>query len=243
MFRSRLARRMLFLSSLWGALSCDRDPEPAPPAAASSAKPLCANGPLDAPRAESQPAERLLRDQQYAEARKAFDVLLARYPESANLLVWRGDADLNDEEKDYLGAAERALGFYRRARELDAKGCLLSEIGAYYASLHSAFAYLRRDDPAQALQELGKLLQAHPDSAEVHYHLARAECLQKHLGECHAHFKKTLELAHARARPKFQRTHYAVADWIRRSETQSELGPLRADPRYGALVKAMISEP
>ncbi len=221
---------------------CDRDPEPGP-APKASAPARCVGGPIDPPRAESQPAERLLRDQQYAEARKAFDALIAKYPESSNLLVWRGDADLNDEDKDYTGSADRALGFYGRARELDQSGCTLSEIGRYYASLHSAFAHLRRDDAAHALGELRSLADAYPDSAEIQYNLARTQCMQKKVSECYTHFEKTLELARARTRPKFQRTHYAVADWIRRSETQSELGPLRSDARYTALVKRMISEP
>jgi len=221
---------------------CDRDSEPAPPAPASAAPRPCAAGAVEPPRAESKPAERLLRDQRYAEARQAFDALIAKYPESADLLVWRGDADLNDD-KDYMGSAERALGFYRRARALDQRGCQLSEIGRYYASLHSAFAHLRKDDAAQALSELLPLAQAYDESAEIQYNLARAECMRKKVSECYAHFEKTLELARARLRPKFQRTHYAVADWIRRSETQSELGPLRSDARYTALVKRMISEP
>jgi len=242
MFRSRLWLRKA-PAAAWLLLACERDPAPAPAAQVSAAPVQCAGGPVDPPRAESQPAERLLRKQQYAEARKAFDNLVAKYPESSNLLVWRGDADLNDEEKDYVGSADRALVFYRRARDLDRSGCRLSEIGRYYAALHSAFAHLRRDDAKQALSELDSLAATYPDSAEIQYNLSRAWCLQEKVGECYTHFAKTLELARARTRPKFQRTHYAVADWIRRSETQSELAPLRSDPRYKALVKRMISEP
>jgi tetratricopeptide (TPR) repeat protein len=242
MFRARLARRIALVLALLGS-GCDRDAEPGTTGAAPAPPPRCANGAVEPMRADTQPAERLLRDQHYPEARKAFDELIAKYPESANLLVWRGDADLNDEDKDYLGSAERALGFYQKARELDRSGCQLSEIGRYYAALHSAFAHLRRDDAGQALVELRALAETYADSAEIQYNLARAECLQKKVNECYAHFAKTLELARARTRPKFQRTHYAVADWIRRSETQSELGQLRSDARYTALVKQMISEP
>ncbi len=185
-------------------------------------------------------AERLLHEQSYTEARRAFDALLTRYPESADLLVWRGEADLDDEDKDYLGSADRALGFYARARSLDARGCRLSRAGAYYASLHSAFAYLRKDDAAQALRELSALERDFEGSAEVQYNLARAECLRSDIDRCYAHFEKTLELARARARPKFLRTHYSLADWIRRSETQSELGPLRSQERYRELVRRMV---
>jgi len=241
MFRYRL--RVFIAAACLVFAGCDRDPEPAAAPKPSAAPARCAGGPVDPPRAESQPAERLLRDQQYAEARAAFDGLALKYPESSNLLVWRGDADLNDEAKDYVGSAERALGFYKRARELDKSGCLLSEIGHYYLSLHSAFAHLRRDDAAKALAELVPLEQAYPDSAEIQYNLARTKCLAKDVGGCYAHFQKTLELARTRTRPKFQRTHYAVADWIRRSESQSELGALRGDARYTTLVKRMISEP
>lgn len=234
---------MTVFVAVLAAPACDRKADPAPAPKPSAAPPPCSHGAVDPPRAEAQPAERLLRDQQYAEARRAFDALIVRYPDSANLLVWRGDADLNDDQKDYIGSADRALAFYRKARELDASGCRLSEHGRYYASLHSAFAHLRRDDSARALTELEALASAYPDSAEVQYNLARAECLQNKVSECYAHFEKTLELARARARPKFQRTHYAVADWIRRSETQSELGPLRGDARYTRLVRAMSGEP
>ncbi len=194
---------------------------------------------MDPPRAEWRAAEHLLREQKYGDARRAFDALLVKYPESSDLLVSRGDADLNDEDKDYVGSADRALAFYARSRALDAQGCRLSRSGAYYVALHSAFAYLRKDDATQALRELSLLERDFADSAEVQYNLARAECLRNAPDKCFEHFERTLELAHARTRPKFLRTHYSLADWIRRSETQSEFGPLRSQPRYGELVRRM----
>jgi predicted Zn-dependent protease len=184
----------------------------------------------------------LVKEQKYSEARRSFDALLTKYPESSNLRVWRGDADLFDEKTDYLGSADRALSFYNEARKLDALGCKLSTPERYYGALHIAFTHLRKDDAAAAKSELHALEREYPESAEVQYNLARSECLAGDGDRCYRHFERTLSLARARSRPKFLRTHYSVADWIRRSETQSELGPLRKDQRYRALVKRMANE-
>jgi predicted Zn-dependent protease len=184
----------------------------------------------------------MVKEQKYAEARQSFDTLLAKYPESSNLRVWRGDADLFDEKADYLGSANRALAFYKDARRLDGLGCKLSAAERYYGALHIAFTHLRKDDAASAKNELHALELEYPESAEVQYNLARSECLAGDGDRCYLHFERALALAHARSRPKFLRTHYSVADWIRRSETQSELGALRKDPRYRALVKRMANE-
>jgi predicted Zn-dependent protease len=230
---------VLVALALW---ACERDSKPSPAGSGSASRPVCVAGPVEPQRAEAQPAERLLREQRYAESRAAFEALIQKYPESANLLVWRGDADLNDD-KDYLGSAERALAFYDRARALSGKGCHLSETGRYYVALHSSFAHLRRDDAKSALRELEGLAREYPESAEVRYNLARTECLKKQGDACYTRFQETLEVARARTRPKFLRTHYSVADWIRRSESQSEFEPLRSDARYSELVKRMLSEP
>jgi tetratricopeptide (TPR) repeat protein len=207
-----------------------------------TSRPCEAGYSVDPPRADARPAERLVKEQRYAEARKNFDELLTKYPESSNLRVWRGDADLFDEKDDYLGSAERALAFYKEARRLDELGCKLSPPERYYAALHITFTHLRKRDAAAANNELHALEREYPESAEVKYHLARAACLSGDKDLCYQHFERTLALAHARSRPKFLRTHYSVADWIRRSETQSELGPLRKDPRYRALVTRMANE-
>lgn len=216
---------------------------PKPPQPAPASQSCQAGYSVDPPRADARPAERLAREQRYAEARQRFDELLSRYPESSNLRVWRGDADLFDDKDDYIGSAERALTYYKEARRLDALGCKLSVPERYYAALHTAFVHLRRRDATSAKGELVELEREYPNSAEVQYHLARSECLTGERDRCYQHFERTLALAKARTRPKFLRTHYSVADWIRRSETQSEFGPLRKDPRYRALVKRLSDEP
>jgi tetratricopeptide (TPR) repeat protein len=233
------------LPPLFGLLAGCQDPPEGGPAQSQPApvsRPCQAGYSVDPPRADARPAERLVKEQKYSEARKSFDALLAKYPDSSNLRVWRGDADLFDEKADYLGSANRALAFYTEARKLDGLGCKLSAPERYYGALHIAFTHLRKGDAPSAKNELHALEREYPESAEVQYNLARSECLAGDGDRCYHHFEQALALAHARSRPKFLRTHYSVADWIRRSETQSELGPLRKDPRYRALVKRMANE-
>ena len=236
----------LGLGALFGLLGCERKPEPAPQASQSApvSRPCQGGHSVDPPRAEARPAERLVKQGRYPEARQSLGALLARYPESSNLRVWRGDADLFDNEdgKESVGSADRALVFYEEARKLDALGCALSAPERYYGTLHVALAHLRKDDAARAQRELAALERDYPESAEVQYTLARTACRGGDRDRCFGHFEQTLKLARARSRPRFLRTHYSVADWIRRSETQSELGPLRSDARYRELVKRMANE-
>jgi tetratricopeptide (TPR) repeat protein len=61
------------------------------------------------------------------------------------------------------------------------------------------------------------------------------------LDQCVRSFKEALASALRQERPRFLRTHRSAEDWIVRSRTQSEFGPLRATPRYETIVKDAIS--
>ncbi len=60
--------------------------------------------------------------------------------------------------------------------------------------------------------------------------------------QCVQNFEKSLEVAKSLRRPKFLRSHNSLDDWIRRSRTQSEFGPLRKDKRYAAIIKKMKAD-
>lgn len=220
--------------------------EPPPPAAEEPAPPPtpCPGGRSDdPPRAEIVEANRLFRNQKYAEARAAADKLIEAKPNSVTALALRGDATLFDDALGYEEAARQARTYYDRASAILAQGCRVPRRTEYYLHMGDAFAALRlaaRDGGTFDAAELKRSEEAlrlaekrWPQSAEVHYNLARVHCArQNELDACVQRFEQALEAAESLERPRFLRTHRSLEDWIVRSETQSEFTALRADPRY-----------
>ncbi len=192
-------------------------------------------------------AHRLFRAQQYPEARGLLDRLLELKPQSATALAARGDATLFDENLGYADAARAARDYYDRANALVAQGCGVSRRTEYYLHMGDAFAALRLApadggtfDAAELERAEAALRRAEerwPRSAEVLYNQARVQCARGHIDPCLERFSAALEAAGSLERPRFLRTHRSTEDWIVRSETQSELGALRGDPRYRAAIE------
>jgi len=107
----------------------------------------------------------------------------------------------------------------------------------------------------RALEFLALATAEFPTSAEVPYTEARARCalsqsthaeseIAAALTACQHKFADALRLAGQLQRPRFLRTHRSMQDWIVRSRTQSEFGPLRATPEYTRIVQeALESSP
>lgn len=228
-----------------------RKEEPPPPVEAKPATPPspCREGRSDdPPRADLVEAQRSFRAQKYAEARAALDEMLQAKPNSATALALRGDATLFDESLGYEAAAKEARGYYERASKILEQGCRVSRRTEYYLHMGDAFSALRLaaregggHDPAEltrAEEALGRAEKRWPRSAEVHYNLARVHCARPdQLEACVTRFTQALEAAESLERPRFLRTHRSTEDWVVRSETQSEFGPLRSDPRYGKAIE------
>jgi tetratricopeptide (TPR) repeat protein len=217
------------------------DPAPTPSAAPTVAGP-CPDGiSIDPQPGELRPAISAADSKDYATSKKLFENLIARYPNSATLRVWRGyialfEAD-NKDKVAYTKNAEAALQFYKEAEDLQAKGCKLPERDHYYLRMDSAYAHLRLRRPDEAFRHLRIAKENWSNSAEVFYHTARAYCLKDDVDNCVQSFEECLKLAKSLQRPKFLRTHHSLDDWVRRSRTQSEFPPLRKDPRYAKLIK------
>jgi tetratricopeptide (TPR) repeat protein len=235
--------RIVLLALCLVASGCEKgreEPPPPPPPPA----PLCPDGrSLDPPRAEMRVAVHHFRQQAYGDARVELDRLAQAYPASASVRVWRGDSVLYDKQLSEDDAAERSVPYFREALALEERGCQMPEYEHYYARMGLAYAYLRTERADLAIQELDVIRERWPSSAEAHYHLARAYCLKREIDACVEHFQRTLEIARSLARPRFLRTHHSVEEWIRRSETQSEFPPLRADARYRKMVDAFTRAP
>lgn len=211
---------------------------------------------IDPPRSGLEPGIRAFRDRKYAQAQGEFAALAQKFPESATTRVWQADAILFDRELDSRLAAERALPIYEAAGALHDAGCKLPRRPRYYHLMDGAYARLRlaaREvgyDPehlARALDFLAVATREFPTSAEVPYTEARAQCAVAEgasgpdvaaaaLTECEHKFADALRLAGQLQRPRFLRTHRSMQDWIVRSRTQSEFGPLRATPSYARIV-------
>lgn len=247
-------------------LGCgSKEPTPAPKPAASAtpvSPAVCPDGHSeDPPHALLVEPKQLFREQKYAEARAKLDALALTYPKSATVPALRGDATLFDESIDYRGAARQALVFYDAAEKLVDGGCSVRRRTEYYLLMGDAYASLRLDDEERALRALSRAEKRWPTSAEVHYNLARVHCARAErkanagrddapanvassalraadVEACVSAFERSLELAESPDRPLFFRTHRSAEDWIVRSETQSELGSLRSDPRYRAIIAA-----
>ncbi len=247
-----LGVRQLALPALfWVALAtgCPGQDRPgAAAASASSSAPSASAGPAcpggqseDPPMRDLDRALVAFGEKRYRDAQSQLDALGERYPRSATSRVWRAEATLYEGKLEdgvdaYRDAASRALTHYRAAAELHEAGCALLASDHYYLRMGAAYAHLRLGAPNPALRELEAARALWPDSAEVPYTIARAECARGQVDACVAAFTTTLELARDRRRPMFLRTHRSVADWVSRSRTQSEFGPLRADPRYQRLL-------
>jgi len=215
---------------------------------ASAAAPVASTGPAcpggqseDPPMRDLDRALVAFGEKRYRDAQAQLDALAERYPRSATARVWRGEATLyegklEDGADAYRDAASRAITHYRAAAALHEAGCALLASDHYYLRMGAAYAHLRLGAPNPALRELEEARARWPDSAEIPYTIARAECARGQVDACVAAFTTTLELARDRRRPMFLRTHRSVADWVSRSRTQSEFGPLRADPRYQQLL-------
>lgn len=227
---------------------------------------------IDPPRGVLEPGIRAFRDRRYGEAQREFSALADQYPESATARLWLADAVLFDRELDTRVAAERSLPIYDGVGKLHDAGCKLPRRPRYYHLMDAAYAYLRlaqRDggeadkgapaaekyDPVQirkALEFLARANAEFPTSAEVPYTEARARCALAQAGvpaaaevlACQHKFADALRLAGQLQRPRFLRTHRSMQDWIVRSRTQSEFGPLRATPEYERIVdEALGSSP
>jgi tetratricopeptide (TPR) repeat protein len=230
--RHKVRAALMLLSAVLTLLACEPEPAP-PPAPKPRVVPGCPSGKsLDPPKAELRPAIDAFHAQNYAEAQRTLDALTTKYPASATVRVWRGDATLFDKALPESDAAERALPYFVAGKRLHDAGCRLPEYEHYYMRMGLAYGYMRRDDPKPALQELETARQHWPDSAEVTYQIARAHCALGQVEICAEDFETTLQIARSLKRPLFLRTHNSVDDWIRRSRTQSEFPELRKTARY-----------
>jgi len=242
----RAAALALLLTAL---LACKSKSDPPPvatastPATAAVTPGVCPGGAsMDPGQGEFRPAVTAFKDKDYKTAQKLLDHLSKQYPNSATVRVWRGDAALFDKDLKEAEAAEASIPFYQEAEKLHDKGCVLPEYEHYYLRMGISYALLRKKSADDAKRHLEIAKKSWDNSAEVFYHLARAHCLKNDVDPCVSSFEKSLEVAKSLRRPKFLRSHNSLDDWIRRSRTQSEFGPLRKDKRYNEIIKKMKAE-
>lgn len=243
----RTAGLSLVLAALLACKSNSDKPPPAPapaPSAATAVTPgVCPGGTsMDPGQGEFRPAVTAFKDKDYKTAQRLLEHLMKQYPNSATVRVWRGDAALFDKGLKENEAAEASIPFYQEAEKLHDKGCVLPEYEHYYLRMGIAYALLRKRSQDDAIRHLDIAKKQWDNSAEVFYHLARAHCLKNDLENCVTNFEKSLEVAKSLRRPKFLRSHNSLDDWIRRSRTQSEFGPLRKDKRYNEIIKKMKAD-
>jgi tetratricopeptide (TPR) repeat protein len=209
------------------------DPGGDAPAPAPAEPDACAAGKSDDPsRGALHAAISAFEASDYGRARELFDALVEKHPASSTLQVWRGDVALYDKALSYEESARRSLPFYAQAEKLHASGCRLRPRDQYYMRMGRAYAHLRLDEAEQAIGQLEQARRQFERSAEVHYHLARAYCLEDRVEDCARSFERTLEIAATLERPRFLRNHHSIEDWVQRSATQSEFGPLRQSVHY-----------
>ncbi|HTA91708.1 MAG TPA: hypothetical protein VK745_19125 [Polyangiaceae bacterium] len=209
-------------------------PKPPLPPVASASQTACDGGEThDPPHQEMRQAMQALRGKDFAAAERLFAELLPKYPESASLRVWHGDALLGQSSPASVSAA---LDAYSQASALDARGCKLRDRERYFLAVGMADAELRQKQPEPALAELSQAAQQWPDSAEVTYHRARAECLLGQRDACFNDLRVALEAARSRRSVRFSRSHHSFDDLLQRAAKQTEFDELRKEPRCQALL-------
>ncbi len=243
----RWALPLVLLALLLACKSKSDGTPTATPPVASSPPPLvpgsCPGGAsMDPGQGEFRPAVTAFKDKDYKTAQRLLEHLMKQYPNSATVRVWRGDAALFDKDLKESEAAEASIPFYQEAEKLHDKGCVLPEYEHYYLRMGISYALLRKKNADDSLKHLEIAKKQWDNSAEVFYHLARAHCLKNEVDACVTNFEKSLEVAKSLRRPKFLRSHNSLDDWIRRSRTQSEFGPLRKDKRYSEIIKKMKAD-
>lgn len=227
-------------AALAALLACKKEapqpvPEPAPPPPASAATRCGPGVDVDPGAGEFKPAVTAFKDRDYATTRRLLTTMADKYPRSAKVRVWAGDAHLY--EKSTVAAADAALPYYKRSIELQAEGCPLDEVEHYYLLLGIANAYLRKKEGASAIPHMEDSVKRWPNSAQGFYVLARAQCASGSVDACLTSFEKALAVAKRAQRPPFLRTHYSLDDWIRQSATQSEFVKLRLNPGYAKAIR------
>lgn len=219
---------------------------------------VCASGlSEDPPRAELQTGIRLYEQKDYSGAEQVFSGLAQRFPRSGTTLAWRGDAVFYRKDRPEAESARLALPDYLRAGELHSQGCTLPPRARYYQLMGVAYAELRlakqaeaplaRESLSRAASALETAMQEFPDSAEVPYTKARADCAEAALvpaegrkelqSRCLEQLGRVVELAADLKRPRFIRIHRSVQDWILRAEGQTEFQSLRQQQGYSAWLK------
>lgn len=239
----RLSSLAALLSVLAALLACKKEDKPAPVVTASVSAPpaaagLCPSGKSEDPKfGEFKPAQTAFKERDYETAASLLKNMASKYPKSASIRVWQGDAALFDKKKSATKAADAALPFYEEAEKMHDDGCVLPIYERYYLRLGFALAYLRKKDGDNAVKHLKIAEEEFKNSANLYYNLARAYCRADDLENCVKYFEETLKTAKALKRPKFVRSHYSLSHWITRSARQSEFIKLRRDKRYGELVR------
>ena len=221
-----------------GSAGCGKS-KPKPPLPVASAAPHvpCDGGESrDPPHQEARPAIQALRAKDFDTAQRLFAELLAKYPESASLRVWRGDALLGQDSNDSTTAA---LDAYAEARALDARGCKLRERERYFLAVGTADAQLRRGQTDAALAILTEAAREWPEAPEVAYQRARVECMQGQREACFGDLEAALRGSRSGRYPRFSRGHRASEHLRERAEKQTEFAELRKEPRYKALLASL----
>ncbi len=230
---------LVLLVAVPALVACKEDPPPPPAKPAPSAAPSgpCADGKSEDPTtSQFKPAQNAFHEKEYARAKELLTALAKRYPNSASVRVWQGDAALFDSKTPLVEAADQGLVFYKQALELHEQGCGLPDYERYYMRMGFGYAYLRKKQGKQALLHLKAAEKEFNNSSGLFYNIARAYCREDNVDQCVAYFEKTLVNAKALKKPDFLRSHYSLASWISRSRTQSEFVKLRRDKRYRDLL-------
>lgn len=257
----RFARRLGRLAVLLLLGACDDAPRGIDKASERPPEQLCKTGlSEDPPRSQLDLGIRLLADKEYKKAEQLFGGLAASFPGSATLRVYRGDAILFDKSLDEQLAAQQAQPHFDEASRLHDNGCTLPRRPLYYLWMDQTYAALRlakgkagfnEQELSRAERVLKKARSEFPTSAEIPYNAARVACARVSSAEpmradslrddCYREFETALVMAESLDRPRFLRTHRSTQDWIVRSRSQSEFGPLRELLSYEKLIQRALA--
>lgn len=133
--------------------------------------------------------------------------------------------------------AAESTPVYLEALRLHEGGCRISENDEWALVEGMALAFMFQNRFGEAVPWLQRGAARWPTSGSTRYNLACSLCRTGDVAGCYREFEATLTVASTQAPPAFLAPHARPAShYANLSRTDPDLEPLRADPRWAALV-------
>jgi hypothetical protein len=141
------------------------------------------------------------------------------------------------------GDPATAQTLYQEAIQLNDGGCRLQEGDEWRAVEGLALAMMLQGNYAGAMPWLQRANTRWPTITETIYNMACGYCQTGNVEMCYQTFVRALQNATATRPPAFITDPGTVGHYVTISQSDSDLAPLRVDPRYQAAIAPYAGQP